>query len=323
MSQHPLFSIIVPVYKVEDYLDQCVSSLCGQTYSNIEIILVDDGSPDCCGQLCDLYAQRDSRVRALHKANGGQAEARNMGIEAAGGEYLIFVDGDDYVSPDYCEKLLPFARQNCDIIVVDAEAEGGGRKMRHFVEDHQRIFDGKEYLLASYRGGGMPMAAVLYIYKRSFWMEKKLSFRCGIVHEDDHLASRAFLLAERVIDSGLCEYTYLLRENSTTTRKDLRKNGRDLYTVCLDLREIFETVENRELKNFMIDALVMKYLHIFQAGKLYQYGKEFIHKDFIRKNAKLPKTRMKAALYCLSPRLYWHINHLTKRCSKVGKGSDV
>lgn len=316
MSQCPMFSIIVPVYRVEDYLDQCVRSLRSQTYANIEILLVDDGSPDACPAMCDDYARQDSRIRVIHKNNGGQAEARNMGIDAATGNYLVFVDGDDYVSTDYCEKLLPFAQQDCDIIVVDAKAEGGGRKMRHYVQDHKKIFDGKEYLLASYRGGGMPMAAVLYIYSRRFWKEKNLSFRCGIVHEDDHLASRAFLLADRVIDSGLCEYTYLLRENSTTTRKDLRKNGRDLYTVCLDLREIFETVENRELKNWMIDALVMKYLHIFQAGKLYQYGEEFIHKDFIRKNARRPKTRMKAALYCLSPRLYWHINHFTKRNSK-------
>ena len=136
---------------------------------------------------------------------------------------------------------------------------------------------------------------------------------CGIVHEDDHLASRAFLLAGSVIDSGLCEYTYILREDSTTTRKDLRKNGRDLYTVCLDLREVFETIENRELKNWMVDALVVKYLHIFQAGKLYQYGAEFIHKKFIRHNAKRLSTRLKAALFCLSPKIYWHINHISKR----------
>lgn len=313
MNNKPMFSVIVPVYKVEDYLDKCVRSLMNQTYPNIEIILVNDGSPDRCPELCDAYAKEDPRVHVLHKPNGGQAEARNLGIFVATGEYLLFVDADDYVSDTYCEKLLPFARQNCDIIVVDAIAEGSGRKMQHYVKDHQRIFSGKEYLLEAYRSGGMPMAAVLYLYKRSFWQEKALSFRCGIVHEDDHLASRAFLLADRVIDSGLCEYTYILREDSTTTRKDLRKNGRDLYTVCLDLREVFETIEDRELKNWMVDALVVKYLHIFQAGRLYQYGKEFIHKKFIWDNAKRLPTRLKAALFCLSPRIYWHINHASKR----------
>lgn len=101
----PLVSIIVPIYKVEAYLEQCIESLLAQTYENIEIILVDDGSPDGCGAICDKYAAKDSRVTALHKSNGGLSDARNYGLKHARGELISFVDSDDWVSPIFIEAL--------------------------------------------------------------------------------------------------------------------------------------------------------------------------------------------------------------------------
>ena len=101
----PAISIIVPVYKVEAYLDRCMETLLGQTFSDIEIILVDDGSPDRCPEMCDAYAAKDPRVKVIHKANGGLGFARNSGLDVASGEYVCFVDSDDYVMPEMCEKL--------------------------------------------------------------------------------------------------------------------------------------------------------------------------------------------------------------------------
>ena len=102
----PLISIIVPVYKVEKYLVRCIKSIQNQTYTNIEIILVDDGSPDRCGIICDEIAREDSRIKVLHKENGGLSDARNKGIAIAQGEYVGFVDSDDYIEPDMYEHLL-------------------------------------------------------------------------------------------------------------------------------------------------------------------------------------------------------------------------
>lgn len=102
----PLISVIVPIYKVEDYLDECVESLVKQTYKNLEIILVDDGSPDKCPQMCDAWTKRDTRIVVVHKPNGGLSDARNAGIAIAKGDYIGFVDSDDFVSPDMYEKLL-------------------------------------------------------------------------------------------------------------------------------------------------------------------------------------------------------------------------
>ena len=96
-----LVSVIVPIYKVEDYLDECVKSIVDQTYKNIEIILVDDGSPDHCPQKCDKWAKKDLRIRVVHKQNGGLSSARNAGLDVAKGEYIAFVDSDDFISPDY------------------------------------------------------------------------------------------------------------------------------------------------------------------------------------------------------------------------------
>lgn len=103
--ERDLISIIVPVYKVEPYLDRCIQSIVNQTYKNLEIILVDDGSPDNCPVMCDTWAQRDTRIKVIHKKNSGQADARNMGLEVAKGTYFTFVDSDDYVDERFVELL--------------------------------------------------------------------------------------------------------------------------------------------------------------------------------------------------------------------------
>lgn len=124
-----LVSIIVPVYKVEKYIHQCVDSIINQTHKNIEIILVDDGSPDNCGKICDEYAEKDSRIKVIHKENGGLSDARNHGIDAASGEWLMFVDSDDFIEPDMAEKLLHLAVANevrmaaCAVVLFDEEKE--------------------------------------------------------------------------------------------------------------------------------------------------------------------------------------------------------
>ena len=112
MKEDYLISIIVPVYKVEKYLQECVTSIQNQTYRNLEIILVDDGSPDKSGKLCNEYAKRDSRIKVIHKVNGGLSSARNAGLKIAKGEYIGFVDSDDYIRKNMYEKLLDACIQN-------------------------------------------------------------------------------------------------------------------------------------------------------------------------------------------------------------------
>ena len=122
----PLISVIVPVYKVEKYLTKCVDSILNQTYRNLEVILVDDGSPDRCGAICDTYAEKDSRVQVIHKPNGGPSDARNAGLKVVKGDYVTFIDSDDWIAPDLYQKILahvPFemAIYGCTFVTENGE----------------------------------------------------------------------------------------------------------------------------------------------------------------------------------------------------------
>ena len=114
-----VISVIIPVYKAEEYLERCVDSVLAQTYSNLEIILVDDGSPDNSGQICDRYAEKDSRVKVIHKKNGGVSSARNAGLDVATGEFVAFVDSDDFIAPDMYEKLMVSLSSGSDLSMCD------------------------------------------------------------------------------------------------------------------------------------------------------------------------------------------------------------
>ena len=146
----PLVSVIVPIYKVEKYLRQCVDSILAQTYTNLEVILVDDGSPDKCGAICDEYAAKDERVRVIHKENGGVSDARNAGLDAARGEYLAFVDGDDYISVSYIASLMSghmfdIAFGGC----IQFENEGAGTQTVGATNKEERYSNGVPFIVES------------------------------------------------------------------------------------------------------------------------------------------------------------------------------
>ena len=142
-----LISVIVPVYKVEKYLDRCVASIVNQTYHNLEIILVDDGPPDRCGEMCDVWAQKDDRSRVIHKPNGGLSDARNAGIEQAQGRFLGFVDSDDYITSDMYEYLYAHRVNggicSCGYIEVDESARKNKKEdKKHFPIANEYDFSG-------------------------------------------------------------------------------------------------------------------------------------------------------------------------------------
>ena len=114
----PKVSVIIPVYNVEKYLPQCIDSILAQTFTDFELILVNDGSKDCSGNICDEYAQKDSRIVVIHKENGGASSARNRGLDIAKGEWISFIDSDDYVTPNYLSNLISEAQANCASLVI-------------------------------------------------------------------------------------------------------------------------------------------------------------------------------------------------------------
>ena len=311
MNEGAVFSIIVPVYNVSEYLRRCLSSLINQTFKDIEIILVDDGSKDDSSAICDEYAQIDSRVKVIHKENGGLSDARNKGLEAATGNYVIFVDSDDYIDTDACDKFLPYIEKSYDIIIGDAYVEGGKCNLTHVVTED--VMTGETYLLRALSAELASMAVWLNVYRREFLRDNGLNFKFGILHEDEQFTPRCLLKANTVVYSGVFFYHYIIRPSSITTKPDKRKNATDLYNTCLELEKIYNSLDNYKLKKLLKDSLVQKYLNMFQVGALYQYGKTYVHKKFIFRNAYKCRTRLKAMLYCLSPKLYYKINERSKR----------
>lgn len=308
-----LFSIIIPIYKVQDYLAKCVDSVCNQTYRDIEIILVDDGSPDDCPLICDEYAKKDSRVKVIHKKNGGLSDARNSGLDSATGEYIIFVDSDDYIEIDACEKFSRFAGSGYDILIGDAIVEGGICDLSH-IESDQAV-SGALYYKAALLKQKAPVVAWINAYRREFLTENNLKFKYGILHEDVEFTPRAFLAARSVVCTKNFFYHYMIRDDSIMRQKDQRRNAVDLYSTCCEHEVRFRKIEDTELQELLLDSLVKSYLSLFQGARLYKYGKGYIHKDFCLRNAYTVKTKLKSALFNLSPRLYWHINAMMKKGS--------
>ncbi len=306
MNMKPVFSIIVPIYKVEQYLEKCVHSLINQTYKNIEIILVDDGSPDRCPQMCDEFSKIDERIKVVHKKNGGLSDARNHGMEIAKGEYIMFVDSDDYISLNACEEFAKYVDDSYDVLIGEAIIEGGKANIQH-IETSNAAYTGQEYLLEALKVRKMPMAAWLNVYKRDFLDDNQLRFKYGRLHEDEEFTPRVFLKANKVLCTGIVFYHYIIRDNSITTQKDKRKNADSLYCTFKELKEIYQHVENAELKALLCDSMTTKYLGMIQAGNLVQYGEQYLHRRFLLQNAKLMKTKIRTLVFVFSPKIYCYI----------------
>ncbi len=219
-AQLPLISVIVPVYNIMDCLPRCVQSLRQQTYRNLEILLVDDGSTDGTGQLCDRLAAEDERIRVLHKANGGTSSARNMGIESAQGAFLGFVDSDDYVEPDMYMQLYQAAREREDWLVQVGrdEVDEQGRQLPSICEipDREETFSSEEFLreLLMHRGDCSFCTKLVprLLLGADRFPEKQLN-------EDFHLMIRLLQRTEGVVSLPVCGYHVFYRLGSNTRKK--------------------------------------------------------------------------------------------------------
>lgn len=203
MGVAPKISIVVPVYKVERYLNQCVESLIHQTFSNIEIVLVDDGSPDRCPQLCDEWSTRDARVRVIHKKNGGLSDARNAGIDAGIGEYILFVDSDDFVKENMCEKLLETAEDTqSDMVICGFMWKYPDHEVRQPMTSGNavRSFSNMEMLNVFFQNKTVELSVAWNkLYRRKlFDTSDHIRYPVGKLHEDEFTTYRLIYAANRI-----------------------------------------------------------------------------------------------------------------------------
>ena len=220
----PKASIIVPVYQVEDYLEQCVQSILAQTEADFELIFVDDGSPDNCGAMCDRLAQTDARIQVIHQENQGLGAARNTGIQAASGDWLLLVDSDDWIEPQLLEKALEAGvREEADIVLFAFRSvDDCGKTYGVFSENipQNQALDPKthkELLLCA-------PSSCNKLYRRSFFLGTGLAYPSRVWYEDLRTTPKLMAKAKRVTAIDYVGYNYLRRQGSIMRNANLGRN---------------------------------------------------------------------------------------------------
>lgn len=257
-----LVSIIVPVYNIKKYIEQCIESLLKQTCHDLEIILVDDGSTDGCSEICDRYQELDSRIRVIHKPNGGISDARNAGIREVHGKYFLFVDGDDYVADTLVEETLQCAEENnADLVLFDfAEVEEDtGRTDRWQMNvERGKVFNAgqKPELLIS------TPSPCNKLYKSEFFARLHIEYPLGRNYEDLAMTPRVVLQAERIVylDSGPLYY-YMLHTGSIMRSRNYKKSYDDRKDAIDQLISYFK--EQGADNRFRDELEYMAFQHMF------------------------------------------------------------
>ena len=259
-------SIIVPVYKVEKFLERCVESIIKQTYQNIEIILIDDESPDECPKMCDQYEIKDNRIKVIHKKNGGLSDARNAGLDIASGEYIAFVDSDDWIESDFIETLYMNAeREKADISVVGYQLIWEDGRIRRFSRDEEYyVFDRENAIRELLKQKKFQCMVCQKMYRKQIF--ETIRFPVGKIYEDVAIGLSTFLKAERVVVSGKVKYNYFQRSDSIVNAKfDKRKL---FFLECCNKIIDYSDSQNKlfdlEAHTFYLRALMMFTLQLYQ-----------------------------------------------------------
>lgn len=217
MSDNPLISVVIPVYKVEKYLRECVDSVINQTYKNLDIILVDDGSPDKCPAICDEYAEKDTRVRVIHRKNGGLSAARNSGIDIARGEYITFIDSDDYVSRVYVEQLY-FTLKTSGAGASQCDMSSYSARLNDTINPNYKIYSAHDAIKGALNQKHVIRAAWGKLYPISIFTETcvwgGVRYPEGQTAEDLFVMPQVFDLAGSLAVSDSVKYFYRLRNDS-------------------------------------------------------------------------------------------------------------
>lgn len=294
----PAISIIVPIYNVENYLRKCIDSILAQTFTDFELILVDDGSTDNGGEICDEYGYKDNRIKVIHKKNGGLSDARNSGIKIAKGNYIGFVDSDDWIEPNMYEILYKLCVENdadlstCSINIWEKDNK------RQFLESDNaiKVFDSRTAIQYMYNGKLSGFTACNKLYNKDIFRDIK--FPRGRIYEDVAIMYKVYDSANRIVFIDFPLYNYIYRQSSITRsrfsekRFDVVLNYNETYSymegyypeICEKLDDIYFV----SLRNMLVDIinegnLMRNYKYIDKISKLMK-----AHNCRILKNRSIP-----------------------------------
>jgi len=254
-----LISIIVPVYKVEKYLSDCIDSVINQTYKNLEIILIDDGSPDNCGKICDEYAKQDNRIKVIHKENGGLSSARNAGLDVAKGEYISFIDSDDAISFDFIQRLYGLCLKNqvdisvCSLTRFETEIDLRDIRNMERISEEVEIKSTREMSARINSRNSLPATVVWNkLYKR--YIYENLRFPVGKIIEDQFTTYKAYDICKTDVAVSNLEL-YYYRENPTSILGvKFNKKRLDILEAYEGRIEYYKEKNDEELLNKTIEG---------------------------------------------------------------------
>lgn len=249
MMQDELISVIVPVYNVEKYLDKCIKSIINQDYINLEIWLIDDGSTDSSGEICNKYAEKDHRITVIHKENGGLSDARNVALDQMQGKYVLFIDSDDYIEKKYISYLHMLLKDyQCDISVCNFKYVNEKGKMINKPKDTGKIiqYSRKEAIEKILQGKEINTSASMKLYRSELF--KDIRYPKGRLYEDIATTYKTILRVDRVVYGDYSGYVYLCRGGSITKRKFTEERLDSIYNMeemCSNIMKVYPDLKEK------------------------------------------------------------------------------
>jgi len=274
----------VPIYNVENYLRKCIDSIINQTYNNLEIILVDDGSPDNCGKICDEYAEVDSRIKVIHKENGGLSDARNVGIDVATGKYIAFIDSDDYIDKCFIEYLCTLCKKN-DAYIAECDFVKFYDDKIEIINDEKEefIFNNKEMINRIYNEESYIKTVIVWnkLYKTSLF--KDIRFPKGKIHEDEFTTYKLYWNSNnRIAVTNKKLYYYRYNQESIMGSKfSLRRLD---YIQALEERlKFFKNKNQIDLYDKTLELYAYRLIEYYNLIKKYVANSKIEQKELLRK----------------------------------------
>ena len=239
MNKRLALSIIIPVYNVELYVEKCIRSCADQNFSDFELVIVNDGSTDSSAAIVNQVAKDYNNITVIHQANQGLSAARNVGLKAARGEYIWFIDSDDWIEQNCLERICNKLKDDLDILHL---------QFRYVYNDPNLNYDGNKTVIDGVKSGkdvtlygGLPAPVPFSIYRLDFLKDNKIEFTRGIYHEDSEFKPRATYLAQRIASDSEVSYNYLQRTSGSITSKFRLKNGLDILYVMNSLMDFADS----------------------------------------------------------------------------------
>lgn len=317
MENSGLISVIVPVYNVEKYLSECIDSVLSQTYDNYEIILVDDGSTDNSGKICDEYAEKHDKITVIHKENSGPSKTRNVGLEISKGEYIYFLDSDDYLVSDAFDKLIKTAKkENADVVFFDAHSfadpeDAFDVKQGYLRKNDYKTDVGYSVLTELNKNKDFHCAIYLLLIRKSFLLKNEISFlKTAFCSEDMLFTYQLFCVAQRVAQCHEVLYYRRYRKSSIVTSKKTARHYLSCKAVYEEIKIFSENIgklEDATAKAFVVRCAynaLDNYLKISTAEKeKYKNDYKSLKKIILKDNA-YGDTALKMRCY---GKIFWFV----------------